>query len=152
MTVEPLDIQAPGVAEAVADLQQRAYAVERALLGVEDLPPMREGPDDLRACGETFLAVRDDAGGVAGVVGYTLRDGELEISRLMVDPPHFRRGIGKALLGALAALPAWRLMRVSTGAGNAPAVALYRGMGFMPATSRQIRPGLRVVSFERRAL
>jgi predicted Rossmann fold flavoprotein len=118
-------------AQAVLKLQLAAYQVEAALIGVSDLPPLLEEVGDLLACGETFLAEHDAEGALIGVLGYTLAGGCVEICRLMVDPAHFRQGIATRLLETLVGeVAGWRTMRVATGSGNEPALALYRGHGF----------------------
>ena len=81
------------VLHALLALQQAAYRVEAQLLGVEDLPPLRDTAADLLASGETFLADTATDGSLAGVLGYKAQQGEVEICRLMVAPSSFRRGI-----------------------------------------------------------
>lgn len=152
MTVERLELHAPGVVDAVIALQREAYTIEARLLGVEDLPPLLDGPLDLLRCGEEFLAERDAHGGLAGVVSFRRVDERVEICRLMVARAHFRRGVATRLLAAVAAsTPGWTLMRVETGSGNTPALALYAKLGFETVASRPVREGLRVVTLERRA-
>jgi ribosomal protein S18 acetylase RimI-like enzyme len=126
--------------------------VEARLLGVEDLPPLLDQAQDLLACGETFLAETAPDGTLAGMVTFTVADGLVEICRLMVDPARFRRGTARRLLAALEAeVPGWRLMRVTTGSGNEPALALYRAHGFEVVSSRPVREGLRLICLERKA-
>lgn len=140
------------VLHALLALQQQAYQVEAGLLGVADLPPLRDSAGDLLASGETFLADTAPDGTLAGVLAYTAHQGEIEICRLMVAPACFRRGVATRLLAALAdEQRGWRLMRVTTGSGNAPALALYQRHGFETVASRPVRPGLRLVTLERRA-
>jgi ribosomal protein S18 acetylase RimI-like enzyme len=142
----------PTSVHAVLTLQLAAYRVEARLLGVEDLPPMLDQAHDLLGCGETFLAETSPDGALAGVVAFTVANAEVEICRLMVDPARFRRGTGRRLLAAVEAeVPGWRCMRVTTGSGNEPALALYRGVGFEVVASRPVREGLRLVTLERRA-
>jgi ribosomal protein S18 acetylase RimI-like enzyme len=77
------------------------------------------------------------AGEALEVVGYVLAgvasDGRGRIGELGVAPAHQRRGLGRALLTAavrsLAAAGA-REVQLTVWAGNAPAQALYRSLGF----------------------
>jgi ribosomal protein S18 acetylase RimI-like enzyme len=73
----------------------------------------------------------------------------VEIDRLAVDPGVFRRGVGRALVGAVHAREAGaRRFDVSTGAANAPAVALYTSMGYRPVAT-QVVDGCRVTRLAR---
>ncbi|HET9655743.1 MAG TPA: GNAT family N-acetyltransferase, partial [Kineosporiaceae bacterium] len=74
--------------------------------------------------------------------------GLLDIERLVVHPDHFRRGHARALL---AALPPSPVTVVSTGRDNAPARALYLGLGFRPVGDAEVVPGLWVTRFRRDA-
>jgi GNAT superfamily N-acetyltransferase len=136
---------------AVLALQLAAYRVEAKLLGVEDLPPMLDRPEDLLACGESFLAETTPDGQLAGLLAYAVANHEVELCRLMVDPHRFRGGTASRLLDALEAeVPGWRVMRVTTGSGNLPALALYGKRGFAAVASRPVREGLRLVTLERK--
>ncbi|MDB5095760.1 MAG: family acetyltransferase [Cyanobacteria bacterium RYN_339] len=141
----------PNTVHAVLALQLAAYRVEARLLGVEDLPPMLDRPEDLLACGETFLAETTPDAALAGILSYTVANHAVEICRLMVEPARFRRGTAGRLFAALESqVPGWQGMRVTTGSGNEPALAFYRGRGFEPVASRPVREGLRLVTLERR--
>ena len=63
---------------------------------------MRETPEQLRACGETFLGARRD-GRLVGAVSFKRAGGTVDIHRLVVDPGAFRGGVATALLDALEA-------------------------------------------------
>ena len=104
----------------------------------QGLPPA----DDLRRCrwverllreGENFAAWRDDrvVGHCALLPDFRRLDGEYLI---FVGQPHRNRGLGTALTGV--ALDAarrlgLRLVWLSVGSGNLPAIRLYRKCGFM---------------------
>ncbi len=113
----------------------RAYAVEAQLLGVADFPPMHRTVEEV-ACsvntffvavqGEQFVGVAElERNSVEVGAGYT-------VASLGVDPDFFRLGIASALLTrVLASIQGERApVRVSTGSKNAPAIRLYRNMGF----------------------
>ena len=56
VAVAELDLGDEGhVLGRLVALQRASYAVEAQLIGAAELPPMRETPAQLRACGETFL-------------------------------------------------------------------------------------------------
>ena len=151
MTVEPLDLGDDATLRRLVALQRASYAVEAALIGAESLPPMSEGPEELRASGETFLGAREDRD-IAGAVAYKRTGDTVDIHRLMVDPAAFRAGIATALLDALEARERdathWL---VGTGADNVPARTLYERRGFSPVEELEYPGGIRYVRLERSA-
>jgi ribosomal protein S18 acetylase RimI-like enzyme len=72
----------------------------------------------------------------AGVTGFVALDGD-EITWLYVDPAHYRRGIGRALLRHALAHTG-ECAEVTVLDGNPAALALYRSEGFVV---RQTRTG-----------
>ncbi|MDV9200249.1 GNAT family N-acetyltransferase [Streptomyces sp. Wh19] len=126
------------------------YAVEARLIGFDGIPPLHESLEQLRACDESFLGVRDELRLVGAVAWTRLSNGALDICRLVVHPVAHRRGVATALLDALDSIEPAELTVVSTGTANLPAVALYRQRGFIPVGERQIAPGVTVTLLERK--
>ncbi|MCC6296928.1 MAG: ribosomal protein S18-alanine N-acetyltransferase [Pseudomonadales bacterium] len=64
---------------------------------------------------------------------------EAELLHIVVAPQLRRQGIGRSLLRALRAAlaPAVRCLHLEVRAGNAPAIALYQGEGFVPIGRRR---------------
>lgn len=63
---------------------------------------------------------------------------EAELLNILVSPDVRRQGIGRSLLHALiAALGQARCLHLEVRAGNAPAIALYEGAGFIPVGRRR---------------
>jgi ribosomal protein S18 acetylase RimI-like enzyme len=144
-----LDLTDRATVSEVLALQSISYAVEVRLIGAFDIPPLRDTPETLRDCGETFYgySIGDE---LVGAVSYK-EDGEvLDIHRLVVRPDHFRRGIARSLVGYIAnvATDAKRII-VSTGTKNEPACRLYRSLGFRKTGEVEPSPGLRITTFER---
>jgi ribosomal protein S18 acetylase RimI-like enzyme len=101
----------------------------------------------LRGCGETFLGAYL-GGSLVGGVSWKLDGDTLDIHRLVVDPAHFRRGIGTALIrAALAANPNATRAIVQTGAANTPAARLYLREGFTLVGTEEPIAGLPVTQF-----
>lgn len=127
-----LDPLEPGVAEAIHAIQMKAYAIEAGLLGASRFPPLERTVDDVRASSETFLGARR-AGLLVGVVGIEPDEeaGQTLIGSLVVLPEWHRRGVGRSLVEAAIAASPEPVVSVSTGAGNGPALALYRALGFL---------------------
>lgn len=132
------------VAAELVRLQRAAYAVEAALVGDDRIPPLHEGPADLRAARLRWFVVREAAGLVAAV-GFTEHDGEVDIDRLVVHPSQRRRGLGRRLVE--------RVLRdaeravVATGRDNAPARGLYAALGFDHRGDREVLDGLWVSEY-----
>ncbi|MEV6124978.1 GNAT family N-acetyltransferase [Streptomyces sp. NPDC052077] len=145
-----LDLSDPGTLRRLWDLQRASYAVEARLIGFDGIPPLHESLERLRACGESFLGVRDGLGLVGAVAWTRSQNGALDICRLVVHPDAHRRGVATALLDALDSIEPAELTVVSTGTANLPAVALYRRRGFLPVGERRIAPGVAVTLLDRR--
>nr|WP_212989281.1 GNAT family N-acetyltransferase [Actinoplanes auranticolor] len=79
--------------------------------------------------GQLWVAETD-----AGVTGFVALDGD-EITWLYVDPAHYRRGIGRALLRHALAHTGDHA-EVTVLDGNPPALALYRSEGFVVQETR----------------
>lgn len=148
-TTHPVDHRAPDVAAELMAVQRAAYRVEADLIGYQGLPGLAEGPADIAALDLVVLAVRYDDGALLGLVGYERDEGVVDIDRLAVAPSAFRRGVGRALVGAVHDREAGaRRFKVSTGSDNTPAVALYTSMGYLPVGSKVIE-GCPVTRFAR---
>lgn len=109
-----------------------AYAQEAALLGVASLPPLKLTVEQLQSSDERFHAAYLSSTLVGAVGVIDKPDASMTvINSLVVHPAHQRMGIAtRLLLHALASSDATSI-RVSTGAGNQPALALYRKHGFV---------------------
>lgn len=136
------------VSEVLA-LQRISCAVEARMRCAFDIPPLRDTPETLRDCGETFYgySIGDE---LVGAVSYKEVGEVLDIHRLVVRPDPFRRGIARSLVGYVAnvATDAKRIV-VSTGAKNEPAFRLYRSLGLRGTGESEPSPGLRLTTFER---
>lgn len=147
--VTALDITEPATAAAVLRLQRAAYAVEAALIGHSGIPELTESLAQLQRADLHWLGSVVDGHLVAAVAYSCPSPRLLDIERLVVHPDHFRRGLGRALVGALPPSP---ITVVSTGRANAPARALYLGLGFRPVEDVEAVPGLWVTRFRRAQL
>jgi ribosomal protein S18 acetylase RimI-like enzyme len=144
-----IDIQDEKHAQRLLELQIPSYLVEAKLLDFYDIPPLQDTTESLQACGETFY-VYEVEGVWGGAISYE-RDGEdVTICRMIVHPNWFRRGIARRLLQHLQAVEASAArFLVSTGAGNHPALALYRKEGFQVTAEREAAPGLTLAFLEK---
>ena len=147
--VTTLDQRERAVAEAVVSVQRPAYAVEAALIGYDQMPGLTEGVEDVMCLPLTLLGA--EAGSqLVGVLGFSDTDSMVEIDRLVVDPAHFRRGVGRRLVSALHELAADAgRFDVSTGTENTPAISLYLAMGY-ECTRSDVSEGVSLSHFVRR--
>lgn len=158
MTQDPdlreLDPDDVATGQAIVALQRASYAVESMLIGSDGIPALTETLDQVRAsslaAGRRWLGAFDPSGLCGAVAWDELEDGTVDISRLVVAPRAFRRGVASRLLDALDDRFPGRPMVVSTGRANAPAIALYRRRGFHVVAEREAIPGLWVTELERR--
>jgi ribosomal protein S18 acetylase RimI-like enzyme len=144
--IERLDLTDERVAARVLAIQRAAYAIEAELVGFDGIPPLHESLDELRAQRLEWLGVVDD-GEIAGAIAITGEGRACDIDRLVVDPAFHRRGIGRRLVQAVVH---HAVVTVSTGADNAPAIALYESLGFRRTGRTEVAPGFWTVQFERR--
>ncbi|MEU6864737.1 GNAT family N-acetyltransferase [Streptomyces sp. NPDC046876] len=156
MPVEPLDLADDATAAAVHRVGRAAYAVEAELIGFDGIPALRESLAEMRERPLRWLGIRGGGGGESGedggLAGFLAweeaADGTVCVDRLCVDPAWFRKGVASQLLRALlAGAPADRPVTVTTGAANAPAVALYERLGFTRGEDFSPAPGLAMASF-----
>ncbi|MFC5513178.1 GNAT family N-acetyltransferase [Massilia jejuensis] len=127
MHIEPETPDQPEVAALLAQLHALLLAL---------YPAARRSPPALAALQQPevrFLVARDDAGRAAGCVALKRHDGYGEAKCMVVDAAARGQGIGRALLEQLAlhALAAGvHELRLTTGARQRDAIALYERFGF----------------------
>ncbi|GGF34916.1 hypothetical protein GCM10011611_46420 [Aliidongia dinghuensis] len=149
MKIRGLNIVDSAEAAQVLALQRRSYRLEAALIGTDDIPPLRESLTNLQSSGETFFGAFEGER-LCGAIAYKVIGDTLDLHRVMVDPQFLRRGIASALIGFVKALE-FRTLRtiVSTGSRNEPGRQLYARLGFVEIGEREVAPGLFVTAFER---
>lgn len=125
--IEPLARCDGALASRLQALWERARAQEAAWLGLgPDVAavPLPAAAHHLGAFGE---------GALVGLLGLDADDGlpgHIRVRTLVVEPAVQRRGIARALLGDAFRRGAGAGFTVLAAAGNAPALALYHGLGF----------------------
>lgn len=96
-----LDTRDDGIAAALWQLFQDAYAIEAALLDVTDFPPLRRTVADIQGSHTEFHGIL--AGGELAAVAELAREPDFCIDALVVAPTQFRRGLashsGEPLVG-----------------------------------------------------
>lgn len=148
------DLEDDGLCQEILDIQQEGYGRELALAGVE-APPLVDGPEDLRASGERFLACAAPPGSevaLAGALSWVSVGDEVEPLRLMVRRAFARRGVARALFSRMIATAAEEgasRIHLEVAAVNLPARRLYESLGFTPTGQRLVGPGVTLIAMER---
>jgi GNAT superfamily N-acetyltransferase len=119
------------VADQIVEVQQAGYRVEAQLTGYDEMSGLTEGAEDVAALDEVLLGASED-GNLLGVLGYRRHGDQVDVSRLVVHPGHFRKRVGTLLLRELHAREAdARRIEVNTSTGNTPATGLYLREGYV---------------------
>ena len=141
--IRRLDLSDDTTAASVLALQRvRAYAVEAELIGSEAIPGLHESLEELRDSPEEFAGIFDD-GELVAALAYEVAPEVLDISRLVVAPSAFRRGLGEQLIRwVLDAVPR-PITIVSTGSRNAPGSRSTRSSGSPKSVGQSRCPGSR---------
>jgi ribosomal protein S18 acetylase RimI-like enzyme len=152
MGIVALDIKQRETAEEVWALQHTAYRVEAALIGVADLPPLRDTVNSLQTCGESFWGYRDgEDDDLIGAISFEPeREGHYVICRLMVHPDYMRRGIGSLLMRHLLTESSrFATWTVTAEIRNLPAISLYESFDFERNDTFEPIPGVTLLRLER---
>ncbi len=129
---ERLDHRDRAVAKSIHALRRLAHAEEAALLRLGDAATPQPSVDEIQEGSRVCVGVRRGHR-LLGCVSLEQDDepGQISVAWLVVHPAHQRRGVGRALLvHALAQAPT-AVFSVVVAAGNLPALALYRQLGFV---------------------
>ncbi|AHM67871.1 gcn5-like N-acetyltransferase [Paenibacillus polymyxa SQR-21] len=129
-------------------LQHVAYRLEAELIGFDEIPPLMDTLETLRSCGESFYGWLEDDELLGALAVQSESSGSLTLTRMMVHPDHFRKGIADSLMKHV--LNEYRnvpLFIVTTGTLNTPAVTLYQKHGFHPVSAAKVAPGVELTTY-----
>lgn len=128
-------------------LWRRAYQAEADLTGIDGFPPLQVSLQELAARPGTFYGAFREQRLLGAIEVEQLGSRMLQISALVVDPDHFRRGVARRLLQFVLEDSPNRVL-VSTSPANTPALALYRSMGFRQTETFTSPDGVELCSLE----
>ena len=148
MTVSRLDHTDPAQAERICRVLLASYAVEAALVGVEDFAPLRRGSREIRAATSTFYGGVTEGRLVAVAEIEETGEGTANIAGFVVHPDVFRQGIGSQLLQHVLTTVEATRFSVSTAAVNGPAIALYEKHGFRLRDRWSTPDGIDMITLE----
>jgi ribosomal protein S18 acetylase RimI-like enzyme len=148
------DISEATVADAprIWTLQRLAYQSEARLYEDDQLPPLLESEETLRALFASHLFLKALlAERLVGSVRGCLEAGTCYVGRLIVDPEFQNRGLGAALMQALeASFPQATRFELFTGHLSDRPLHLYRKLGYQEYRRQPVHAGLELVFLEKR--
>jgi ribosomal protein S18 acetylase RimI-like enzyme len=134
-------------AEAILVLQKLAYQSEAALYDDYDIPPLRQTLEEIEAefADHVFLKALT-SGELVGSVRARQAGEVCEVGRLIVDPAHQGRGIGRLLMRAIEErFEGVRWFELFTGHRSERNLRLYRGLGYVDVREEPVSPVLTLV-------
>jgi ribosomal protein S18 acetylase RimI-like enzyme len=134
----------------ILELQRIAYQSEAALLGTDDIPPLKQTLKEVSGEFEECLILKGVLDGV--IIGSirALSDGQTcYVGKLIVSPDHQRKGFGSRLLAEIETTWPHERYELFTSDKSTGNIRLYERMGYTVFRDRQIRPGLRFVYLEK---
>ena len=147
--IDHLNIKDPQIAQSVLAIQIPAYQIEADLIGFQGIPALADTAETLQNSRETFIGFYEGTD-LLGVLSYEETEDAVDICRLVVAPASFRKGVGRQLVEfTLDKYKQTKDITVSTGEQNAPALNLYKKLGFTEQRSFDPAPGVTIVSLLR---
>ncbi|WP_106766953.1 GNAT family N-acetyltransferase [Paenibacillus faecalis] len=146
--IHSLSLEQRDIVQQIWALQHMAYPIEAALIGFKELPPLQDTFESISSSGEFFYGYITEEGELIGVIAVEVEQEQVTISRMMVHPNHFRKGIARGLIQHV--LDTYRdtpLFIVMTGTKNTPAVSLYERFGFQRKGAFEVAPGVELTEF-----
>lgn len=146
--IKKLNFSDSAILSRAFELQKAAYSIEAALIGSQKIPPLQENIKQLKNSKEDFFGFFSE-GRLVGFIAIEQEPPYLRISRLVVSPTHFKKGIGQALIQlVLSEKDQNQQVIVSTGKANTPARSLYEKLDFKLIQNFEV-DGIQLVEYVR---
>jgi len=137
-------------AAEILALQKVAYQSEAELYDDWSIPPLTQSLSLIEAEFDVMVflkAVREDA--IVGSVRASLEGDTCFINRLIVAPPHQRKGIGTQLMQSIEVeFPQARRFELFTGSKSEGNLRLYGRLGYRPFREQDLSDRVRLVFLE----
>lgn len=149
MAIKKLNIMKNEIAEEIVNLQQKSYKIEAEIIGSYEIPTLKDNISSIQKCNESFYGYFiDDL--LVGLISFELQEEILDICRVAVHPDYFRKGIGNKLIKFAEELNKdFKILTVSTGLKNRPAIDLYVKNGFMGTSIIEVEEGISLIKLEK---
>ena len=150
MQIRKFDQQNTAELNQVYAIQKAAYRVEAEIIGALVFPPLHGTRQELaNSKDEGFVCLHDNR--PSGAIFLEMTTDSVLISKLIVTPEFFRRGIAKALISHCLALYPVAAFEVGTGSANYPALQLYRSFGFRIFEETTVEENIMICRLQRLA-
>ncbi|WP_378184753.1 GNAT family N-acetyltransferase [Aquimarina sp. W85] len=137
------------IAEQIYRVFQVSYTIEAKLLKANIFPPLQRSVANLQNS-ETLFYGFYKAKTIIAVIEILKDVDSTHVQSLVVDPLHFREGIGRQLMTNILNNYDTPMFTVETGVDNIPACNLYRSLGFFEVKQWDTSFGIRKIRFEKR--
>lgn len=148
MRIERADV---ADAEEILSLIKRAFTSVGEQYGDPKLPPLTETLDSHRTRYEDHVVLKATRDGrIVGSVQGVMSGETCLVERLVVDPAHQGRGIGRALaLEIENRFPQARRFELFTGHASAETLGLYESIGYRKCRTQPVHDRLTLVYLEK---
>jgi len=136
------------ITNKIRDVFQASYAVEAKLLNTIDFPPLSRKVSQFINSNSEFYAYYQ-SNDIIGIVEVKNQQELTHIQSLVVDPKHFRKGIGRKLIQFTLEKDITKVFNVETGLKNTPALKLYESFNFKEEKQWNTNHGVRKVRFKK---
>jgi len=128
--IRKLEHSTEDVANQIYTIFQNSYKVEAQLIGTLNFPPLSRSAKDIENSKAEFYGFSEN-NCLAAVIEIVIKEKQLEINSLTVDPKFFRKGIADKLINHVLESFDFTNAVVETAVVNTPAINLYKKHGFV---------------------
>ncbi|GLX79804.1 N-acetyltransferase [Thalassotalea insulae] len=125
-----LDNSNKEIAKQIFNVFQRSYKIEAQLIGTVNFPPLSRSVRDIELSSTQFYGFIEGES-IAAILEVELKEQQLDINSLTVDPHYFRKGIASKLISFALEKIKYSVAVVETAVVNLPAINLYKKHGFV---------------------
>lgn len=136
--------------EEILELQYLAYQTEAALFGTNDIPPLKQTLEEVKAeFREGTIIIVKDGSKIIGSVRMKEKDNTVYIGKLMVHPDYRRKGTGSSLLAEVEKIYPHRRYELFTSTRSVDNIRLYKSLGYKIFDEKDITEDITFVYLEK---